>query len=263
MSEPAIDSPPGNKYYVPALEKGLDILEVLAHCSQAISLTELAHRLDRSASELFRLLVALEARGYISKDSSTGMYSLSLKLYELAHLHPPELNLLEASAVPMEDFARRTHESCHISIFRAGMVIVLKEALTSDPIRLSASTGGQFSALHTTSGRLLLAYLMPDRLTAFLSANEEFAAMGEAEQLTFRARLDEIRTAGVSWSENENHIGVRDAAVAVGNPKIGLVAALACTWLTAVMQPAQTSTILEELQRSAEEITSALGLSHE
>ena len=80
---------PVSKYHVPALEKGLDILETLASSAVPQSLSELARSLHRSSSELFRMLDSLERRGYILKDLVSGNYRLSLKLYELAHTHSP------------------------------------------------------------------------------------------------------------------------------------------------------------------------------
>src|SRR5437870_3111280 len=55
------------RYAVPALEKGLDILELLAREAEGLSLNELARELGRTSSELFRMVVALTdtASGYV------------------------------------------------------------------------------------------------------------------------------------------------------------------------------------------------------
>jgi len=55
------------KYTAPALEKGLDILERLSLSETGLSLSEIARDLGRSVSEIFRMLVVLEQRGYISQ----------------------------------------------------------------------------------------------------------------------------------------------------------------------------------------------------
>ena len=68
-------------YPVPALEKGLDIVETLAAAAVPQSLAELADALDRSSSELFRMLNCLERRGYVKRDGSSGKYALTLRLY--------------------------------------------------------------------------------------------------------------------------------------------------------------------------------------
>ena len=55
------------KYPVPALEKGLDILEELADASTPLSLTQLANNLGRSSNEIFRMVSVLEKRRYIRR----------------------------------------------------------------------------------------------------------------------------------------------------------------------------------------------------
>ena len=67
-------------YSVPALEKGLDILEALSASSQPQSLSGLAHLLERNSNEIFRMLNLLERRNYVLRDESGG-YRLSLRMY--------------------------------------------------------------------------------------------------------------------------------------------------------------------------------------
>jgi DNA-binding IclR family transcriptional regulator len=107
-------------YFVPALEKGLDVLEALASASGPQTLTELARDLDRSSSVLFRIIDALEKRAYIARDPVSGTYHLTLKLYELAHTHSPADQLLKAATFPMRVLADTIHESCHLSVLAHG-----------------------------------------------------------------------------------------------------------------------------------------------
>jgi DNA-binding IclR family transcriptional regulator len=72
------------RYSAPALEKGLDILELLAADPAALTRTEIAHRLRRTIGEVFRMLVCLDERGYICKVGTDERYQLTLKFFELA-----------------------------------------------------------------------------------------------------------------------------------------------------------------------------------
>ena len=54
------------KYTAPALEKGLDILEHLSRSDAGLTQAEIARVLGRSVSEIFRMLVVLQERGYIA-----------------------------------------------------------------------------------------------------------------------------------------------------------------------------------------------------
>jgi DNA-binding IclR family transcriptional regulator len=252
-----------SKYHAPALEKGLDILETLAYSQTPLSLTELARKLGRSSSELFRMLTVLESRGYINKGDTTGNYALSLKLYELAHLHPPIMNLLEAAAQPMTNLTNVLRESCHLSVLRRGKLVVLKEALSPARVRLSVPVGGRFSPVDTVSGRLLLAYLSDSELMTFLPNCEEYAVMDAASQAAFILKLAEIRAMSVSAAVNETHLGVSDAAVLVGNPQIGLCAALAVASLKGSSDSDHFQQIVDQLKQCAQTITQAMGLDND
>lgn len=251
------------KYHAPALEKGLDILETLAQSQKPLSLTELARELGRSSSELFRMLTVLETRDYINKGETTGNYALSLKLYELAHRHPPVMNLLAAAAQPMENLTAVLRESCHLSVLRQGKLVVLKEVLSPSRVRLSVPVGGRFSPVDTVSGRLLLAYFSDDALAAFLTNCEEYQGMDGADQEAFGAKLADIREREVSTAVGETHLGVSDAAVLVGNPHVGLSAALAVASLEASSDPNHFQQIITQLKQFAQTITQKMGLAYD
>ena len=72
----------GARYAAPALEKGLDVIELLARETDGLTLNEVARLLDRTSSELFRMVNALCRRGYIGQHDDR--YVLTLKLFELA-----------------------------------------------------------------------------------------------------------------------------------------------------------------------------------
>src|SRR6266403_5165478 len=88
------------RYAAPALEKGLDILELLASVSETLTHSEIASRLGRTLTEVFRMLVCLEERGYISRTGPDERYQLTLKLFEIVYHHHP-LQRLVSQARPL------------------------------------------------------------------------------------------------------------------------------------------------------------------
>ena len=59
-------------YNAPAVDKALDVLELLGDSSPGMSLTRIADALGRSKQELFRVLVCLQERGYLLRGKSKG-----------------------------------------------------------------------------------------------------------------------------------------------------------------------------------------------
>ena len=78
------------KYFVPALDKGLDILELLSESSASMSQVDIARALGRNVSEIFRTLSALEARGYIRR--TLAAIRLTLKLFNCRERTRPMKN---------------------------------------------------------------------------------------------------------------------------------------------------------------------------
>lgn len=250
-------------YRVPALEKGLEVLETLADAQEPLTLSELAETLERSTSELYRILNCLVERDYLSKNDSTGRYALTLRLYELAHRHPPIVALLRAAGGPMRRLALDLRESCHLSVIRHGRLLVVEQAESPDKVRVLLEVGETFSVIDTVSGRLMLAALDDDTRQAVLVESEEYAALTPAEQDKLHERLAGIRETWVSTAVDESFIGLQDTAVLVGAPGSQFVAALALTRLKTRHEADNDDTdFIERLQACADEITSKLGVSH-
>ena len=64
------------KYAAPALDKGLDILEALASSARGLTLNELANAVNKTVSEIFRMALTLQQRGYVAVDENRKKVSI-------------------------------------------------------------------------------------------------------------------------------------------------------------------------------------------
>src|SRR3546814_1951398 len=62
--------PARTTYSAPALEKGLEIIELLAAERRPMSTRAIAERLGRSKGEIFRVVFVLVERGYLRRDAA-------------------------------------------------------------------------------------------------------------------------------------------------------------------------------------------------
>ncbi|HEV8244255.1 MAG TPA: helix-turn-helix domain-containing protein, partial [Polyangiaceae bacterium] len=104
-----------SKSAVPALDRGLDVLEAMAGSSGARTLTEIARVLGRTVSEVQRTVAQLALRGYLVRDDR-GTYRLSSKLFRMATAFPPFRDLVSRASTPMQQFADSTNESVHLCV---------------------------------------------------------------------------------------------------------------------------------------------------
>ncbi len=248
-------------YPVPALEKGLAIIEALSASPFPMSLAELAVELKRSSSELFRMLNCLEQRGYITRHAGSGKYGPSLKLFALAHMHSPTEKLLQAARRPMQTLTEKFSESCHLSVLDRGHLLVIAQQNSPERVRLSIEVGALFDPVLTASGRLLLAQFDEAECASVLAQRSPQRGRKPAIPAGLGATFATIRRTGVSTAESETIEGVRDLAVLVGDIKASVIAALAVTRLIRRGQRADEAALLAGMKATATEITRALGLS--
>lgn len=263
-------SPPGNtssdevgsaklRYQAPALEKGLEILECLASEAVPLTQTQIARKLGRGPNELFRILVSLERRGYIQRNPNSGVYSLTLRLFELSHTHSPYRALLRAAARPMQSLTETVLESCHMSVLQRGRLLIIAQEESPRRLRLSTEVGSIFPIIHTASGRLLLAHLPSDERAALLDYNEDFQRLTLTEQNGLLQRLATIRQQGFDEAYGEVTEGVNVLTVLVGVPEGTIHAALTIPALGRKNEPLHTD-LFTSLRNCAVEISRAAGL---
>ncbi|MCY3977880.1 MAG: helix-turn-helix domain-containing protein [Chloroflexi bacterium] len=251
---------PAPNYSVPALEKGLAVLELLARASEPLSLSQISEVMANSASQLFRTMNCLVEGGYVIKDEIHGKYSLTLKLFELANRHSPMKHLLHVANIPIQKLARAIRESCHISIIQHGQLLVVGQAESPEKVQISVSVGTSFSLVSTVSGRLLLAAMDDISLGAVLDDDKDYQQLSDEERNCLSDRIQAIRETGISTAADESFIGLQDTAVLIGNPAVGAAAAIAVTQLTASRQSGDSVEVVEALVRCARQINRRAGL---
>ncbi len=242
-------------YQVPALDKGLDILECLASEGAALTQAQIARELGRRPTEIFRVLTTLERRGYIQRDLVSGAYRLTLRLFELGHTHSPYEALIEAALQPMRDLSEEIGQACHLSVRHRENVLVLHQVESRSRVRISVEIGSTHPLVRSASGRVLLAAQNDHQLSSFL---DELLDTPEAKERVTR-RVNRIRDRGYEEAYSESIPGVTDLAVLIGRPGGKVNAALAIAALPAERGAFLRETI-EPLKRSAVRIGIAAGL---
>jgi len=246
------------KYSAPALDKGLDILEALATEERPQGIADLSRTLNRTPSEIFRMVGTLEKRGYIVRDEA-GSFRLSLRLYELAHMHSPFEQIIKAAAGPMRKLSDELHETTVLAAISHGQLIILAEEVSMLRVRLSVEVGSRVPALRTVSGQMLVAHMPVDEQERFLANDPEYNSMSAAKQKQIRAELERIRGHGYFISESSYRTGI-DIGVVLGNPEIGLLASLAIPVLAGGVNEGKEKKLLKAMVACAQEINRTLRL---
>ncbi|MGN6102561.1 MAG: IclR family transcriptional regulator, partial [Devosia sp.] len=188
MDETWVERPP---YSAPALEKGLDILELLAAEAEPLTARQISERLGRSKSEIFRMVYVLVDRGYLSRDPGTDQLALSNRLFELGMRTPRSRTLVEVAFPSMERLADTIGHASHLVVISRGETVVIACAAARTSFSFTMQLGYGNPATEAVSGRTILAFQPPERRIAMI--RESFARLENPPPLDrLNEQLDRI-----------------------------------------------------------------------
>ena len=151
------------QYSAPALEKGLDILELLAGEPEGLTISQIADSLVRSVGEIFRMVVVLDQRGYIHASGGSDLYAVTLKIFEIAHKIPAIARLESAAALELRGLSHEIGQSCHVVIYYDGRGhVVVQQDAPSERV-MTVRLGAEAPLVNTCSGHVLLAFASPQQ----------------------------------------------------------------------------------------------------
>lgn len=237
-----------SRYRAPALEKGLDILELLAGETQPMTLTAIVKRLGRSHGELFRMVQVLEHRGYIEQDSSNEGYRLSDRLFSLGMQQPRMRNLHEIALPVMRQLAEAIGQSCHLALHTLGDIVVVARIESGELLGFSVRVGYRRPLAQSASGAVLYAFQPEDvrrRWEAMFNP-----PLSKKELDGFREQADSIRERHVIMTPSSYVVGVTDISAPVMRGGMA-AAALTVPYLNKKQQGSAPPKDVAELVRQA------------
>lgn len=235
-------------YSAPALEKGLDILEMLCRSEHPLPQKVIAQRLNRSVGEIYRMLTCLVDRGYVSQvdDSS---YAVTTRLFELAHINPPTHRLLLEAMPIMQRLAADLDQSCHLTVYSQGKQVVLAKVDNPSGMGFSLRAGSELDVLISASGRVLLAF--QDEATRKLRIDEALQRNPDQADIQIDAVLQTILITGFESIPSVQVRGLYAVAYPILDTQGHAIAALTVPYAERIDQSDR---------KSIPEVTQALGV---
>ena len=226
-------------YSAPALDKALDILELLAGEADGLTQTEIAEAVGRNVSQIYRVLATLERRGYLTRHETAGRYVLSMALFDLAHRHPPLRGLVQLAAGPMRELADTIRQSCNLSVDDAGAVRIIAQAESPADFGYQVRVGARFPLESTATGAVLSAG----------STDASALATDDADHLAegYLTRPDRLQA------------GITDVVVAITGRRGDTVAALTVPYIGTSYSAVGLDDVVAAARATAAEISARLG----
>ena len=244
------------KYRAPALEKGLDILELLARNGAPMTTSQMAVTLGRSVSELFRMVLALEFRGYIesSPDGRDG-YALTNKLFTLGIAQGSARSLLETALPVMKDIAREFGQSCHLVVPSGDQIVVVGRIESPMDLGFSVRVGYRRRLVDTNSGLMLYGFASPESQARWLP---QLRVSSDSERIDIFIQKSKVAAQrGYVQSPSEFVEGVTDLCVPILGLN-GVTAVINVPFISIKAQAVTHEQVIDRLKIAARKIADAL-----
>jgi DNA-binding IclR family transcriptional regulator len=216
-----------DRYRAPALDKGLDILELLAGTTEGLSQAEIAKALDRTPNEIYRMLDRLVRRDYVRRTSGD-RYELTLKLFELAHMAPPIARLVGQSMPVMRNFVRDAQQAVHLVIHDRNVLVVVAQVDSPGYWNVSIRVGARIGMINTGSGHVFLAFASKEERQFMLE--DPTTRKMEILSADIENRLALVREQGHEAMRSHQVAGVINLSVPIFDSLGNVIAALTCPY---------------------------------
>lgn len=243
-----------DRYRAPALDKGLDIIELLAATADGLSQAEIAKALDRTPNEIYRMLDRLVRRSYVRR-TPEDRYEITLKLFELAHARPPMHRMVSQAMPVLRSFALQAEQAVHLVVRDRNILVVIAQVDGPGYWNVSIRIGSRIGLVNTGSGHVFLAFATPEEQMLMLA--EE--SIGSAEQMPagLNERLAQVQAQGYEAMPSAQVSGVSNLTVPVFGPLGSVIAVLTCPYTRRLDKPEAPDepSVLTLLQRAGQDIS--------
>lgn len=236
-------------YSAPALEKGLDILELLSQSEHGLTQQELASRLGRNLGEIYRMLTCLVRRDYVVNYGNT--YTLTTKLFQLSHFHPPTYRLLTEALPLMESLSRDISFPCDLRVYNKGVQTVIASIQPPDGLGFMTRVGSEIAVAPSASGLVLVAF--QDSVIRELRIQESLSGKSASEIETFREVLEVVAAQGFASIQSNQYAGLHAISFPILDINRNALAALTVPMLARIdgQQQATRAEVESKLRTSA------------
>lgn len=260
-------TPPGlpkldERYLVPALARGLALLECFGPDREELSLVELARGIGMTRSAAYRLVYTLAELGFLARDPERKTYRLGPRVLSLGFAYLASQELAEIARPHLEALRDRTDCSAHLAVLDGTEIVYIARYADKKALTSRISVGTRFPAHATSMGRAILAQLPADEVRRRFTGRTlaRFTPATPTTLKTLLATLEEDRVRGCVLSRSNFEAGIASVAAPVFDADGNVVAAInISTPESTVSAGALETTIKDQVVHAAKTISEWLG----
>lgn len=147
---------PRERYIVPALQQGLDVLALFSRETPALTAPDICAALNLPRATVFRLLVTLENAGYLLRGVDERTFRLGPGLLNRGFTYLASFDLTEIAQAPLQALRNRTGLSAHLAVRDGREVVYIARVAAFTTVASSVQIGTRFPVHATLMGRMLI-----------------------------------------------------------------------------------------------------------
>ena len=253
-----------DREYVQGFERGVSVIKTFGAKRPHLTVTEVAAQTGLSRAVARRYLLTLERLGYVT---ATGpYYALTPRVLEIGFAYMSTMTVAEVARPFMAHVVDTLHESCSVGVLDGYDVFYVARTNPQRIMTTNLAIGSRLPAHATAMGHVLLAYLPPPALEAYL-ANAPLSALTDrtiTDTAALRRELQTVRHQGWAENDGESEKGVRTVAVPIFDRSGDVVAAINLAGhASRVTMRELRRNHLPVLQQAAIDIANSLGVSNQ
>ena len=251
------------KYSAPSLERGLRILDYLAHHPGGKGQVEIAQALNCPVTSVFRITLVLEKFGFLERDPETKVFRHTQKMLMLGQQALSESDLIGCALPIMRELRDDLGDTVLIGVLNGTEVIVLEQALGSQLFRFSVNAGHRIKVHCSAPGKAILAHLTDPQADKVISQlkfkryNKNTITSAKA----FREELKKVRKIGYAEDKGEEYAGIYCVGSTVFDRTGEPVASIWVTGPDMRVTPDMIPGIGKKMHQGAMRISSRMGYS--
>jgi DNA-binding IclR family transcriptional regulator len=222
-----------------------------------MTVSEVARRLNRTMSEIFRMLLCLEQRGYLAQSSNKDRYHLTLRLFRLGQEHPPTKRMVTEAMPVMHWLAHELRQSCHLGVLDGGHVVILAQVDSPESTGFYVKVGSKVDLMHAATGHVILAHQTEDSCERAIQ--EWVRETQKKKPVDLDEHLEKIRARGYERRASYEVTGVMNISFPVLNSQGDAIAGLTVPYVKRIEDTIGVPEIVERLRKASRQISEAMG----
>ncbi len=245
---------------VPALERGLALLEMLRESSCGFTVSDFVRRSGFPKSSVHCLVITLARCGYLRRSERTHRFVLDLKLLPLANTALGQIELREYATPHLNALMRRTQMTTHMAIFDQGESVLIGKVDSPTSPSIPTWAGKRMHTHCTALGKAMIANLDSDALEQLI--REHGLPRHNENTITsprkLKMELDKIRNTNWALSDEEYAIGLRCIAAPIFDPQGRAFAAVSLSGTVSQISGDNCASLAEKVKETASAICMGL-----